>query len=94
MWNALHFTLECYVYKKTTDLRVKTWGGIKDMLLPPCQNMWGIHPPHPPPPPGFTPLIEFKPRKFKLHCSAMVLNCVPITYAHNVKNLGCMLPLI
>ena len=23
-------------------------GGIKDMLSPPCQNMGGIHTPHPP----------------------------------------------
>ena len=35
--------------KKTTDLRVKIWGGgIKDMLSPPCQNMGGIYHPHPP----------------------------------------------
>ena len=28
---------------------VKTWGGgIKDMSFPPCQNMGGIHHPHPP----------------------------------------------
>ena len=34
--------------KKTTDLRVKTWGGIKDMLSPPCQNMGGYITPIPP----------------------------------------------
>ena len=35
--------------KKTTDLRVKTWGGDKRLVIPPCQNMGGgIHQPHPP----------------------------------------------
>ena len=42
-----HRTLLIFLNKKTTDLRVKTWGGIKDMLSPPCQNMGGIYHPHP-----------------------------------------------
>ena len=44
--------------KKTTDLRVKTWGGIKDMLSPPCQNMGGGDISPPSPPPWFTPLTD------------------------------------
>ena len=46
----IHYTmLLIFQNKKTTDLRVKTWGGgIKDMLSPPCQNMGGIYHPHPP----------------------------------------------
>ena len=40
--------------QKTTDLRVKTWGGgIKDMLSPHVKTYPGIHPP---PSQGFTPL--------------------------------------
>ena len=46
---SIHYrTLLIFQTKKTTDLRVKTWGGIKDMLSPPCQNMGGIYHPHPP----------------------------------------------
>ena len=46
---SIHYRiLLIFQTKKTTDLRVKTWGGIKDMLSPPCQNMGGIHTPHPP----------------------------------------------
>ena len=33
--------------KKTTDLRVKTWGDERD-VIPPCQNMGGMYHPHPP----------------------------------------------
>ena len=47
---SIHYRiLLIFQTKKTTDLRVKTWGGIKDILSPPCQNMGGIHTPHPPP---------------------------------------------
>ena len=45
------YIIEHYQFSRTkkTDLSVKTWGGgIKDMLSPPCQNMGGIHHPHPP----------------------------------------------
>ena len=47
---SIHYrTIFIFLNKKTTDLRVKTWGGgIKDMLSPPCQNMGGIYHPHPP----------------------------------------------
>ena len=46
---SIHYrTLLIFQNKKTTDLRVKTWGGIKDMSSPPCQNMGGIYHPHPP----------------------------------------------
>ena len=38
--------------KKTTDLRVKTWGD-KRHVIPPCQNMGRYITPIPP---GFTPL--------------------------------------
>ena len=46
---SIHYrTLLIFQTKKTTDLRVKTWGGIKDMLSPPCQNMGGYITPIPP----------------------------------------------
>ena len=50
----LHYrTLLICQNKKTTDLRVKTGGGIKDMLSPHVKT-WGDT--SPPFPPGFTPL--------------------------------------
>ena len=53
-------TLLIFQNKKTTDLRVKTWGGgDKRHVIPPCQNMGGIHHPHPPPP-GFTTLLTIR----------------------------------
>ena len=53
---SIHYrTLLIFQNKKKTDLRVKTWGGIKDRLSPPpCQNIGGYITPIPP---GFTPLL-------------------------------------
>ena len=47
---SIHYrTLLIFLNKKTTDLRLKTWGGgIKDMLSPPCFDIYHPHPPHPP----------------------------------------------
>ena len=64
LWHQSHKSIHYRILlnfqnKKTTDLRVKTWGGgIKSMLSPPlpCQNMGGIY--HPIPPPGFTLLTN------------------------------------
>ena len=48
---SIHYrTLLIFQNKRTTDLRVKTWGGgIKDMLSPPHVKTWGGDTsPHPP----------------------------------------------
>ena len=48
---SIHYRILSIFQNKKNDLRVKTWGGIKDMLSPPmspCQNMGGIYHPHPP----------------------------------------------
>ena len=55
--------------KKTTDLTVKTWGGIKDMLSPPMSKHGGYIPPIPP---GFTPLLY--------HIIGLYLNCIHIIW--------------
>ena len=48
---SIHYrTLLIFLNKKTTDLRVKTWGNKRHVSPPsPCSNMGGgIHHPHPP----------------------------------------------
>ena len=46
---SIHYrTLLIFQNKKKTDLRVKTWGGDKRHVIPPCQNMGGIYHPYPP----------------------------------------------
>ena len=52
---SIHYrTLLILQNKKTTDFWVKTWGGGKRHVVPPCQNMGGYITPIPP---RFTPLI-------------------------------------
>ena len=47
---SIHYrTLLISQNKKTTDLRVKTWGGIKDMLSPHVKTWGGYITPTPPP---------------------------------------------
>ena len=44
------YIIEHYQFSRTKNNRFEgqNMGGIKDMLSPPCQNMGGIHHPHPP----------------------------------------------
>ena len=52
---SIHYrTLLIFQNKNNNRFEGQNMGGIKDMLSPPCQNMGGIHHPHPP---GFTPLM-------------------------------------
>ena len=46
---SIHYRiLLIFQTKKNSRFEGQNMGGIKDMLSPPCQNMGGIHTPHPP----------------------------------------------
>ena len=46
---SIHYrTLLIFQTNKNNRFEGQNMGGIKDMLSPPCQNMGGIHTPHPP----------------------------------------------
>ena len=45
---SIHYRILLIFQTKKARFEGQNMGGIKDMLSPPCQNMGGIHTPHPP----------------------------------------------
>ena len=45
---SIHYRTLLIFQNKIKRFEGQNMGGIKDMLSPPCQNMGGIHYPHPP----------------------------------------------
>ena len=46
---SIHYRILLFFQtKKTTDLRVKTWGDKRHVIPPPMSKHGGIHTPHPP----------------------------------------------